>query len=126
MPDLKLILIGWHKLANEASAIKENMISKLLNSFLTAFQKGPGATMEEALGFLNLADDKDVVTRDVDGYQHLFTDESDEMLDALTTILQNINQVVVWEAHVNLNKERLKRLVNTEKNRRSNVNSDEL
>ena len=81
--------------------------------------------MDEALGFLNLADDTEVVTRDVDEYQHLFTDEPDEMLDALATILQNVREVVVWEADVDLNKERLERLLNAERNRRSNVNSDE-
>ena len=125
MPNLNTIVIGWDKLAKEASAIKENMISKQLNSFLTAFQKGPGTAMDEALGFLNLADDTEVVTRDVDEYQHLFTDEPDQMLDALATILQNVREVVVWEADIDLNKERLKRLLNAEKNRRSNVNSDE-
>ena len=125
MPNLNTIVIGWDKLAKEASAIKENMISKQLNSFLTAFQKGPGAAMDETLGFLNLADDKDVVTRDTDEYQHLFTDEPDEMLDALAALLQNVHWVEVMEADINLNKERLTRLVNAEKNRRSNVNSDE-
>ena len=125
MPDLNTIVIGWDKLANEASAIKENMMSKQLNSFLTALQKGTDEAMNEALTFLNLPDDKNVVTRDVDEYQHLFTDEPDEMLDALATILQNVREVVVWEADIDLNKERLKRLVNAEKNRRSNANIDE-
>ena len=125
MPNINTTVIGWNKLASEAAAIKEKMMSKQLNSFLTTFQKGPDAAMQELLGFLNLPDGEGVGVGDADEYQHLFADEPDEFLDAFASILHNVNQVEVMEADVTLDKWRIKRLIETEKNRRMNLNSEE-
>ena len=119
MPSLNTIVIGWDKLAIEAAAIKEKMMSEQLNSLLTAFQKGPGAAMQ-ALSFLDV-DGKEDVAKEVDEYQHLFTDEPEEMLDALATILQNVNHVNIMEGDITLDKRRIEKLIDAERNRRSNL-----
>ena len=125
MPKLNTIVVGWNKLANEAATIKDKMMSKQLNSFLTAFQKGPDAAMQEALGFLNLADGEDAAAGNADEYQHLFTDKPDETLDAFSAILDKVNQVEVMEADVSLDKWRIRRLIETERKRRTNLNRNE-
>ena len=117
MPRLITIVIGWNKLANEAAAMKERKQSKVMDTLRGAIQHGSGTLLQEMFGLVeNPADTVD--------YQTLLAGETDETLEALATIAQNVNTAVVMDGGLDINKEQLLQLLNTERFIRQNLHEN--